>query len=141
MQDATPDELARAVRHSTVIIDAKKHELNYEQSYINNNIGELKLKYQGRTNAGASTLISKASSTQRVPDRKDGAIFKDRETGKKKTVYVDPLTGEKLYTETGATYKKPQIDTNEHTKRNLQKDSKQAGSLCTGIKAESGKSV
>lgn len=110
LRDATPDELARAVRHSMVVIDAKKHELNYEQSYIDNNIGELKLKYQGRANSGASTLISKASSTQRVPDRKEGIVVKDRETGKKKKVYVDPVTGEKLYTETGATYNKPQIN-------------------------------
>ena len=31
LQNPTPDELARAVRHSMVVIDAKKHELNYQQ--------------------------------------------------------------------------------------------------------------
>lgn len=111
LRDATPDELARAVRHSMVVIDAKKHELNYKQSYIDNQIEDLKIKYQGRANSGATTLISQASSTLRVPDRKEGIVVKDRETGKKKKMYVDPETGEKLYTETGDTYKKPVMDT------------------------------
>lgn len=110
LRDASPDELAKAVRHSMVVIDAKKHELNYKQSYIDNEIESLKIKYQGRANSGASTLISKASSTERVPDRKDGIYVKDRETGKKHKIYVDPETGEKLYTYTGDTYKKPVKD-------------------------------
>lgn len=110
IRDASPDELARAVRHSMVVIDAKKHELNYKQSYIDNDIESLKIKYQGRANSGASTLISKASSTEWVPDRKDGVYVKDRETGKKHKIYVDPETGEKLYTYTGETYKKPVKD-------------------------------
>lgn len=42
IKGATPDELARAVRHSMVIIDAEKHNLNYKQSAIDNNIAELK---------------------------------------------------------------------------------------------------
>lgn len=110
IRDASPDELARAVRHSMVVIDAKKHQLNYKQSYIDNDIESLKIKYQGRANSGASTLISKASSTERVPDRKDGIYVKDRETGKKHKIYIDPETGEKLYTYTGDTYKKPVKD-------------------------------
>ena len=107
LQNPTPDELARAVRHSMVVIDAKKHELNYQQSYKDNDIAELKIKYQGKAKSGASTLLSKASSTERVPDRKDGIVVKDKETGKKKKIYIDSETGEKLYTETGETYNKP----------------------------------
>lgn len=110
IRDASPDELAKAVRHSMVVIDAKKHELNYKQSYIDNDIESLKIKYQGRANSGASTLISKASSTERVHDRKEGIYVKDRETGKKHKIYIDPETGEKLYTYTGDTYKKPVKD-------------------------------
>jgi transcriptional regulator with XRE-family HTH domain len=63
LKGAPPDELARAVKHSMVVIDAEKHKLNYKLSYNDNNIKELKKKYQsepGATRAGgASTLISK----------------------------------------------------------------------------------
>lgn len=81
---ASDAEIARAVKHSMVVIDAKKHNLNYKQSAKDNMIGQLKEKYQGGANKGASTLISKASSTQRVDVRKDRGI--DKETGKKKYV-------------------------------------------------------
>ncbi len=61
------EELARAVRHSMVIIDAEKHNLNWRQSYQDNHIADLKAKYQGKTKTGqlrgASTIISQASST------------------------------------------------------------------------------
>ena len=71
IRGATSSELARAVRHSMVVIDAEKHNLNYKQSAIDNDIAGLKKKYQGRENAGASTLISKASGDKRVPVRKE----------------------------------------------------------------------
>ena len=35
---ANSEELAAAVRHSMVVIDAEKHKLDYKQSYIDNNI-------------------------------------------------------------------------------------------------------
>ena len=44
---ASDAELARAVRHSMVVIDAEKHKLNYKQSEIDNGIASLKTKYQG----------------------------------------------------------------------------------------------
>lgn len=104
---AGPDEIARAVRHSMVVIDAAKHNLNYEQSYIDNGIAQLKEKYQGGKNRGASTLISKASSEQRVAQRKQG--YK-----------IDPETGAKIFEETGATYTdqhgKTQLKTTKSTK-------------------------
>lgn len=43
---ASDSEIARAVRHSLVIIDAEKHKLDYKQSEIDNGISELKKKYQ-----------------------------------------------------------------------------------------------
>lgn len=42
LKGATEDELARAVRHSMVVIDAEKHKLDYKQSEIDNGISSLK---------------------------------------------------------------------------------------------------
>jgi hypothetical protein len=104
IKKATPSELARAVRHSMVVIDAEKHKLNYKQSEIDNGIAALKTKYQGGANRGASTLVSRASSEKRVPHRTEGKIMKDPVTGKTKRFYVDPATGKKLYETTGESY-------------------------------------
>jgi hypothetical protein len=98
---ANQSEIARAVKHSMVVIDAEKHELNYKQSAIDNNIKELKAKYQGATNAGASTLISKATSQERVLDRKPRPAT---EGGA-----VDPNTGERVYVRTGDGYTKQTV--------------------------------
>ena len=73
---ASFDEIARAVKHSMVVIDAEKHHLDYKKSYEDNNIEELKRKYQGYNEKtgqvkGASTILSKASSIERVPERKE----------------------------------------------------------------------
>lgn len=76
LRGATPDELARAVRHSMVVIDAEKHKLDYKQSAEENAIASLKKKYQGtydedgRYHEGASTLISRAKSEVQVLKRK-----------------------------------------------------------------------
>lgn len=102
LQGASPDELTRAVKHSMVVIDAAKHKLDYQQSYKDNQIAELKTRYQ---TGGASTLISRSTSDVRdVPERKEGAYVTDPKTGKTVKRYWDPVTGEKLYTETGRTY-------------------------------------
>lgn len=99
IKGATQSEIARAVRHSMVVIDAEKHHLNYKQSEIDNGIAALKKKYQGRANAGASTLISRASSKVYVPDRKPRSASKGGG--------IDKKTGRKVWEETGKTYKKP----------------------------------
>lgn len=76
LKGATEDELARAVRHSMVVIDAEKHKLDYKQSYLDNNISALKKKYQGVTeddgkyHEGAATIVSKAKSQQSVLKRR-----------------------------------------------------------------------
>lgn len=85
LKGAQPDELARAVRHSMVVIDAEKHGLDYKQSEIDNGIAALKREYQGRVENGkyreaASTLISRAKSRVEVPKRK-GAPRIDKDTG------------------------------------------------------------
>ena len=87
------NDIARAVRHSMVVIDAEKHHLDYKQSAKDNGIRELKKEYQGATNAGASTLISRAKSETNIPDRKPRAA---KDGGP-----VDPKTGKKVYVNTG----------------------------------------
>lgn len=66
---ATNDELAAAVRHSMVIIDAEKHKLDYRQSEIDNNVAALHLKYQGKSTGGAATILSKAKGETSVLKR------------------------------------------------------------------------
>lgn len=88
-QGATDDELARATKHSMVIIDTGKHKLNYYQSELDNDIQSLKDKYQnpnGKVHGGgASTLLSKASGDIRVPEIKYYKV--NKETGEKEAVY------------------------------------------------------
>lgn len=115
LKGASADEIARATRHSMTIIDTEKHHLDWKRSEEENGIRQLKKKYQGREDAGASTLISKASSEKRVNLRKDTykidpvtgkKIFSDAtnpkqiyySTYKKKTVTVDPETGKRKTT-------------------------------------------
>lgn len=104
IKGASDNEIARAVKHSMVVIDANKHKLNYKQSEIDNNISELKLKYQDKASGGASTLLSKATSDVYLNQRTAGKYVTDPATGKTKKLYVDPETGKKLYTETGKKY-------------------------------------
>ena len=134
IRGADPNEIAAAVRHSMVVIDAEKHNLNYKQSEIDNNIRALKKKYQGRENAGASTLISRASGDKRVPVRKEITSTKNM-TPEELTRYN---RGEKIFRETGETY------TNKSGKEvlRLQKTTKMADtsdaySLSSGTMIES----
>lgn len=86
LKGATQDELARAVRHSMVVIDAEKHKLDYKQSELDNGIASLKKKYQGTIDAdgryheGAATLISRAKSETSVLKRRGSPII-NKETG------------------------------------------------------------
>lgn len=85
LKGAIESELARAVRHSMVVIDAEKHKLDYKTSEEENGITALKKKYQKHDDGsgkygGASTLISRAKSETSIPKRK-GSPTIDRETG------------------------------------------------------------
>lgn len=96
IKGANTDELARAVRHSMVVIDAEKHELDYRRSAVANGIPALVRKYQPDSKVGgASTLISRASSRLDVPDRKDRPAAKGGP--------IDPRTGQRVYEYTGKT--------------------------------------
>ena len=64
---APPDEMERAVRHSMVVIDAAKHELDYTRSAEDHGIAQLKKKWQvqvdpetGKVSTGAGTIVSRA---------------------------------------------------------------------------------
>jgi transcriptional regulator with XRE-family HTH domain len=97
LKGAPPEELARAVKHSMVVIDAEKHGLDWKLSANDNNIKELKTKYQynpekGRS-GGASTLISKRKSTERVPER----VLRPHKLGGP----IDKVTGEQVFVPTG----------------------------------------
>lgn len=103
IKGATDEEIARAVKHSMVVIDAVKHHLDYRKSEADNGIAALKRKYQGRIEDGrytesASTLLSRASAEQSVLKRQGSPII-DPETGKQtykvseKLQYVDKKTG------------------------------------------------
>lgn len=97
-QGADPSKIARAVKHSMVIIDAEKHELDYKRSERENRIQELKDEFQ--KGGGASTIISRAKSDYRVPERKEWSPSR---------VSIDPKTGEKIYKETGDTFEKVKL--------------------------------
>jgi hypothetical protein len=104
IKGANHDELAAAVRHSMVIIDAEKHKLNYKQSALDNGIANLKEKYQGRGPtgrlAGASTIISRSGNAKVQVDEKK--LRSAAEGGP-----IDPATGRKVYVKTGASYVDP----------------------------------
>ena len=72
---ATDEELAAAVRHSMVVIDAEKHKLDYRQSEIDNNIAALHKKYQGKPKGGAATVLSRAKGEKSVDKRQGSPII------------------------------------------------------------------
>lgn len=97
IQGAPHSEIARAVKHSMVVIDAEKHNLNYKQSAIDNGIAQLKEKYQKvHGTSGAATLISRAESPVRVPERIPRRASKGGP--------VDPATGKRVFELTGRTF-------------------------------------
>lgn len=76
---ADDKEMARAVRHSMVVIDAEKHHLDYKASEAENNIAALKRKYQVHIDdegnihyGGASTILSRAKGEKTV-DKRQGS--------------------------------------------------------------------
>ena len=89
---APSEELARAVKHSMVVIDAEKHKLDYKRSEVENNISALKKRYQvtigpdGKEKVGgASTILSRAKGEVSV-DKRQGSP----KINKKGTDWYDP---------------------------------------------------
>jgi hypothetical protein len=105
IKGANTEELARAVRHSMVVIDAEKHELDWRRSAADNGIPALMKKYQRSSQGGASTLISRAKSPKKVPERKPRSAAKGGP--------IDPRTGKLVFELTGRT--KTWVDANGKT--------------------------
>lgn len=120
IKGAPHEELARAVKHSMVVIDAEKHSLDYKASAQRHGIRELTTKYQGNR-AGASTLISRATSKVTVdatsprPARDGGPI--DPKTGR---LVMVPKEG---YVDRDGVYRTPKVKVdklaNTHDARTL----------------------
>ena len=100
LKGASSDELAAAVRHSMVVIDAEKHKLDYKTSEIENNISALRKKYQqkivedGKVTYGwASTLISRSKGQEQV-DKRQGTprvnLKSNEHKNKPGDVWYDP---------------------------------------------------
>lgn len=130
IKGASEEDLAKAVRHSMVVIDAEKHHLDYKQSEKDNDIAALKRKWQGhieedgKLHTGAATLISRAKN--------DKEVFK-----RKGTPRIDPETGELIYNEVRESY----VDKNGKVKFRMQKstqmaETKDAYTLSTGTPIE-----
>lgn len=147
IQKASNDEIARAVKHSMVVIDAEKHHLDYQRSAVEQGIRALKEKYQGinpKTGqvAGASTLISRATSPERINRRRPRRVSGlgtdvggpiDRATGKK----MFTPTNESFTTKTGKTvFKKEEVAklANTHDAHTLV--SKDGGTLIERVYAD-----
>lgn len=112
---ASLGEIARAVKHSMVVIDAEKHHLDYKGSAKEYDIESLKKKYQGinkqGNGAGASTILSKASSEIYVPKRKEVTRTSEMTPAELKRWNA----GMKVYRETGETIKKQIKDPSKMT--------------------------
>ena len=146
LQGASPDELARAVKHSMVVIDSEKHHYDYRQSAIDNNIQELKNKYQ--FGGGAATLISRAGSEDRVPERKTQNYISEYKTyttkdGEVKTTgNVDPKTGKLIFTPTGSIRKYVEIkdpETRKPVKKTVYEDKRNGGYLYSTVDSNGNK--
>lgn len=116
---AKEHEIVRAVKHSMVVIDAQKHNLNYKQSAQDFEISNLKRNYQGENSKGlpkgASTILSRAGSevhpyqmmiindTKKMTPEElkrwnDGEVIY-RETGKTRTKWKEITNPKKMTSE------------------------------------------
>ena len=113
IKNADEDEITRAVKHSMVVIDAEKHNLDWKQSAIDNGIAELKAKYQ--PDGGAATLISRRKQTyDDIPERTEVySTYQIKDDPEKLKAWDE---GKHLYLDTGRTYldKKGNVVTATH---------------------------
>ena len=99
LQNASDDELERAVKYSMVVIDSPKHDLDYLAAKRYYGIEELSKKYQKNPDkskgyGGSSTLISRAKGEIRVRDRQSYYRI-DEETGEK--IFYNKTKDGKMY--------------------------------------------
>jgi hypothetical protein len=93
IKQAPHSDIVRAIRHSMVVIDAEKHNLNYKLSAERNGIKQLKEQYQNTSRGGAATLISRAKSPAYINDRK----LRPQSQGGP----IDPITGKQVFVDSG----------------------------------------
>jgi hypothetical protein len=98
IQGAKPEEIARAIRYSMTVIDAKKHNLDYKRAEMENGIPELRKKYQPE--GGASTFLSRSTGDLRIPERKEKAFSKMSPEEKERY-----FNGEQIWVNTNRKYK------------------------------------
>jgi DNA-binding CsgD family transcriptional regulator len=96
LKGASLDEIERATKCAQVVIDAQKHHLDYKKCFTDNNITELHMKWQGKKNGGASTIVSKAEGQYHEDNVKD--YYK-----------IDEATGKKITQKTGEKYLKANL--------------------------------
>lgn len=130
LKGASESEIARAVKHSMVVIDAEKHKLDYKQSEKDQGIAELKKRYQGYTNddgsyvSGASTLLSRRKQDVRVDERQGSGT-------------IDPVTGKVSYKTSGRTYiDKNGVETKATTKVKLLNETDDLRTISSGTPQE-----
>ena len=123
LRGAPEKDIAKAVKHSMVVIDAEKHKLDYKQSEKDNDIALLKKTYQrhqtidGDTKeSGASTLLSRRKQETQVPERQGSGRINQK--GKS---WYDPSKpeGAILYKESGRTYVDPKTGKTKQAMTNV----------------------
>jgi len=138
--EQNPQHMVWAIKHSMVVIDAEKHELDWKKSYEDNHIEELKKLYQQRPEidpktgenkyGGAGTIVSRAKSEVRVNERRaiTGIIPYKVDSKGNSTGNTDPETGKimKSALETGKHYTKVHKNGREEVVYNTQSSTKMA---------------
>lgn len=88
IKGASQAELARAVRHSMVVIDSEKHNLDYKKSARDNGISKLTKDYQshispitGKQSKAASTIVSR--SKKQIDGKNVSDDYNERNNNKK----------------------------------------------------------
>lgn len=114
MIGAKDEELVRAVKYANTVIDADKHNLDWQRSYKENDIESLKKKYQVKYDkdgnvigyGGAGTLLSRAGSEAHILEQQLAKI--DENTGELKKAWRPDASGELMYMPTGRTRMVPE---------------------------------
>lgn len=109
IKGADDKELARAVKYAQTVIDADKHNLDWQRCYKEQDIEGLKKIYQkkvpapekGKDYGGASTLLSRASAEQHILEQQLAQV--DEKTGKLKKAWRPNEDGTLTYMPTKRT--------------------------------------
>lgn len=114
MIGAKDEELVRAVKYANTVIDADKHNLDWQRSYKENDIESLKKKYQVKYDkdgnvigyGGAGTLLSRAGSEAHILEQQLAKV--DENTGELRKAWRPDASGELMYMPTGRTRMVPE---------------------------------